>query len=53
LATASNENGLRKKTFADKMAKCKLLAKDESDAALWDVLAPQTSFAIRLLIAFG
>ena len=29
---------LRKKTFADKMAKCKLLAKDESDAALWDVL---------------
>jgi len=50
--TGVKRKWLRKKTFADKMAKCKLLAKDESDARWGMCWTPQTSFAIRLLIAF-
>jgi uncharacterized protein YutE (UPF0331/DUF86 family) len=38
LATGIKRRWLRKKTFADKMAKCKLLAKDDDDVELWDVL---------------
>ena len=38
LASDVKRKWLRKKTFADKMQKCKLLAKDEGDDALWDVL---------------
>jgi len=38
LATGVKRRWLRKKTLADKMAKCKLLAKDDGDVELWDVL---------------
>jgi uncharacterized protein YutE (UPF0331/DUF86 family) len=38
LANDVKRKWLRNKTFKDKMQKCKLLAKDEGDAELWDVL---------------
>jgi uncharacterized protein YutE (UPF0331/DUF86 family) len=38
LATGVKRKWLRNKTFADKIKKCKLLAKDEGDAELWNIL---------------
>jgi hypothetical protein len=37
-ASGVKRKWLRKKTFSDKIQKCKLLAKEEGKGALWDVL---------------
>jgi hypothetical protein len=52
LASDVKPKWLRKKTFWDKMQKCKQLAKDEGDAELWGVLDARTSFATRSHTAF-
>ncbi len=38
LASDVKRKWLRKKTFSDKMQRCKLLANDQGDDTLWDVL---------------